>query len=292
MIQLFHTASEQCSQAVTQLYSTSFASAIRMLHKDLRAPVCAIYGFVRLADEIVDSFHDFDKPTLLRQFEEETYAAIDRGISLNPVLHSFQMTVNHYQIDHALINAFFRSMEMDLTRCRYDADGYNEYIYGSAEAVGLMCLHVFCEGKKEFYEELRPAASSLGAAFQKVNFLRDIKADYSGLSRMYFPCCDFNNFTESDKKNIERDIYQDFAKAYKGILHLPIKARFGVYVAYKYYFSLFKKITRLKPANILQQRVRIPAYRKFFIVMRATVRNQLRMIAPRQKGWPGMEGSF
>ncbi len=278
MVQLFHITSEKCSRVVTENYSTSFASAIRMLHKDLRAPVFNIYGFVRFADEIVDSFHEYDKASLLEQFRKETWDAIDRGISLNPILNSFQRTVNEYAIDRELIHAFFRSMEMDLQRESYDCAGYQEYIYGSAEVVGLMCLYVFCEGQKERYQELEMHARSLGAAFQKVNFLRDIKADYNGLSRIYFPGCDFNNFSEGDKKQIEEDIYNDFNQAYEGIVKLPLKARFGVYVAYKYYLSLFKRICKLKPARVLEERVRIPNYRKALIIFRAGIKNQLRLI--------------
>jgi 15-cis-phytoene synthase len=278
MVELFHTASENCSKIVTENYSTSFSSAIRMLHKDLRAPIFNIYGFVRFADEIVDTFHDYDKPLLLQQFKTETYDAIQRGISLNPILNSFQRTVNEFNIDHKLIDAFFHSMEMDLENKNYDCKGYKEYIYGSAEVVGLMCLYVFCEGKKEMYDELKNAARSLGAAFQKVNFLRDIKSDYNGLSRIYFPGCDFNNFNEQNKTQIEEDIHNDFSQAYKGITLLPVKARFGVYVAYKYYFSLFKKIKRMQPARVLEERIRIPNYHKAMIIFRAGVKNQLRLI--------------
>ena len=278
MIQLFHTTSQNCSKIVTENYSTSFYSAIRMLHKDLRQPVFNIYGFVRFADEIVDTFHDYDKEFLLQQFRTETYDAIQRGISLNPILNSFQRTVNEFNIDQKLIDAFFQSMEMDLSQKAYDCQGYKEYIYGSAEVVGLMCLYVFCEGKKELYEELESSARSLGAAFQKVNFLRDIKADFNGLARVYFPGCDFNNFTEQEKRQIEEDIHNDFRQAYQGIKHLPLKARFGVYVAYKYYLSLFKKIKRMKPARVLEERIRIPNYRKAMIIFRAGVKNQLRLI--------------
>jgi phytoene/squalene synthetase len=278
VIELFHKVSQECSQVVTKRYSTSFSSAIRLLHKDLRAPIFNIYGFVRLADEIVDTFHSYDKAALLEQFKKETYEAIQSGISLNPILNSFQRTVNEYKIDLQLIEAFFNSMEMDLTKQVYDADGYNEYIYGSAEVVGLMCLYIFCEGDKEKYSRLKSYARSLGAAFQKVNFLRDVKADYNGLSRTYFPGCDFSNFSRQQKSQIEKDIQNDFRQAYKGILQLPLKARFGVYVAYKYYLSLFKKIKKTQPARILESRIRIPAYRKAMIVVRAGVKNQLRLI--------------
>jgi phytoene/squalene synthetase len=249
-----------------------------MLHRDLRKPIFNIYGFVRFADEIVDTFHEYDKPLLLAQFKKETYDAIERKISLNPILNSFQRTVNEYNIDLKLVDAFFRSMEMDLEKKQYDCDGYREYIYGSAEVVGLMCLYVFCEGKKDLYNKLEASARSLGAAFQKVNFLRDIKADYNELSRVYFPGCDFNNFTAADKQKIESDIHADFKNAYHGICQLPLKARFGVYVAYKYYLSLFKKIKKMQPASVLERRVRIPNFYKAMIVLRAGVKNQLGLI--------------
>ena len=278
MVQLFHTTSENCSRIITENYSTSFSSAIRMLHKDLRTPIFNIYGFVRFADEIVDTFHDYDKAALLQQFKKDTYDAIQRGISLNPALNSFQRTVNEFNIDLKLVDAFFHSMEMDLSKQVYDFEGYKEYIYGSAEVVGLMCLYVFCEGEKSLYNKLEFSAKALGAAFQKVNFLRDIKADYNGLSRIYFPGCDFANFSESEKKAIEQDIQNDFEAAYEGIKMLPLKARFGVYVAYKYYLSLFKKIKKLEPERVLDTRIRIPNYLKAMIVLRAGVKNQLRLI--------------
>jgi phytoene/squalene synthetase len=278
MISLFHTVSEQCSKLTTEQYSTSFSTAIRLLHRDLRQPIHNIYGFVRLADEIVDTFHDFDKETLLREFKKDTYSAISRGISLNPILHSFQLTVNAYNIDQHLIEAFFNSMEMDLSERTYDASEYLHYIYGSAEVVGLMCLQVFCEGNKEQYNDLKDPARSLGAAFQKVNFLRDVKADFEGLERMYFPGCDFRNFTEADKRQIEADISKDFEDAYLGIIKLPLKARFGVYVAYKYYLSLFQKIKKLQPHRILEERVRIPNYGKAVIVAKAGLRSQLNIL--------------
>jgi phytoene synthase len=266
MIDLFHTVSEKCSRIVTEKYSTSFASAIRLLHKDLRAPVFNIYGFVRFADEIVDTFHDYDKARLLEDFKKEAYEAIDRRISCNPILNSFQRTVNKYNISRELIEAFFHSMKMDLSRQTYERDDeFREYVYGSAEVVGLMCLCVFCEGRKDLYDQLKTSSQSLGAAFQKVNFLRDIKSDYFSLSRMYFPHCDFNNFTPDHKKQIETDIQKDFHNAYKGILKLPMKARFGVYVAYKYYL-------------FLEQRIRISNYTKLIIILRAGVKNQLHLI--------------
>ena len=278
MINLFHDLSQQCSKETTERYSTSFSSAIKLLHQDLRGPIFNIYGFVRFADEIVDTFHQFNKAELLIEFKKDTYLAIERGISLNPILHSFQLTVNKFRISHDLIESFFVSMEMDLDKTSYNSQGYKEYIYGSAEVVGLMCLYVFCEGDQSKYDELKPGAQSLGAAFQKVNFLRDVKADYEQLSRTYFPEVDFNNFTPSMKKQIEEDIAIDFAAAYDAIINLPVKARFGVYVAYKYYLSLFKKIKKSNPSNILEQRIRIPNYGKAFIVAKAGLRSQLNML--------------
>ena len=278
MMNLFHEVSQDCSRITTEKYSTSFSSAIRLLHKDLRTPICNIYGFVRFADEIVDTFHGYDKAMLFEEFKKATYDAIERGISLNPILHSFQMIVNQYKIDHALIDAFLYSMELDLGKHTYDRAGYETYIYGSAEVVGLMCLYIFCEGNQAQYDALKPAAKSLGSAFQKVNFLRDVKADFEGLDRMYFPDCDFYNFTQADKLAIEQDIQKDFDEAYAGILNLPIKARFGVYVAYKYYLSLFKKIQRLEPAHILESRIRIPDYGKAFILAKAGIRSQLNIM--------------
>ncbi len=278
MMHLFHEVSQYCSRTTTERYSTSFSSAIRLLHSELRQPIYNIYGFVRFADEIVDTFHEHDKVRLLAQFKKETYDAIRDGISLNPILHSFQLTVNRYRIDHDLIEAFFNSMEMDLEKKAYNSEGYQEYIYGSAEVVGLMCLYVFLDGDQEAYKKFRPSAQSLGAAFQKVNFLRDLKADYSQLDRTYFPGLDFRQFTEAEKRQIEKDIQKDFDHAYEGIIRLPEKAKFGVYVAYKYYLSLFRRIKQMQPARIMNERVRIPNYGKFMILLRAGVRNQLNIM--------------
>lgn len=278
MMNIFHSVSEQCSKITTEAYSTSFASAIRLLHKDLRTPIYNIYGFVRFADEIVDTFHDHDKSLLLQQFKIETFEAIKRKISLNPILHSFQQTVNCFKIDIDLVHAFFASMEQDLNKIEYDQSSYKEYIYGSAEVVGLMCLYVFCEGEKALFESLKSYAQSLGAAFQKVNFLRDIKADSEQLERMYFPGCSFQHFSQSDKTRIEEDIQKDFEKAFVGIINLPMKARFGVYVAYKYYLTLFRKIKRINATEILNERIRIPNYGKVVIVAKAGLRSQFNML--------------
>lgn len=275
---LFNQLSQQCSKATTEKYSTSFSRAIKLLHHDLRGPIYNIYGFVRFADEIVDTFHQYQKEELLTDFKKDAFKAIEKGISLNPILHSFQRTVKEYNISTDLVEAFFSSMEMDLGNTTYNSDRYRDYIYGSAEVVGLMCLYIFCDKDKKRYEKLKPSAQSLGAAFQKVNFLRDIKADFKKLNRTYFPEVDFNNFTPLMKKQIEEDIEKDFRDAYDGILQLPSKARFGVYVAYQYYLSLFKKIKRTAPANILEQRIRIPNYSKAYIVARAGFRSQFNLI--------------
>ena len=278
MISTFHEVSHECSRLTTKRYSTSFSSAIKLLHKDVRGPIFDIYGLVRFADEIVDTLHDFDKATLLANFKAETYTAIENGVSLNPIIHSFQRTVNRFNIDHKLIDAFFRSMEFDLDKGQYSTTDYQEYIYGSAEVVGLMCLYVFCDGNKESYELLKPSAQALGSAFQKVNFLRDVKADYQQLNRVYFPGVDFNSFTYEMKSLIESDIAKEFADAYAGILKLPLTARFGVYLAYKYYLSLFKKIKAVKPQRILEERIRIPNYMKLWVATKVVIRTQLNIL--------------
>ena len=278
MMRLFIKNSEDCSRLTTENYSTSFASAIRLLHKDLRNDIHNVYGFVRFADEIVDTFHDYDKEALLQSYCEDTYKAIDNGISLNPILNSFQLTVHKYKLDISLVDAFFKSMHYDLDKSYHDEDSYKEYIYGSAEVVGLMCLCIFCQGDKTMYRQLKSYARSLGAAFQKVNFLRDIKADNDLLDRMYFPNCNFKNFSSADKKQIEEDIQLDFDNAYEGILMLPAKARFGVYVAYKYYLSLFKKIKKTQPAKIIKNRIRIPDYSKALILAKAGLRNRFNLL--------------
>ncbi|MFY8165595.1 MAG: phytoene/squalene synthase family protein [Sediminibacterium sp.] len=277
-LKLYNEVTAQSSKYTTLLYSSSFSSAIGLLHKDLRQPIYDIYGFVRFADEIVDTFHDYDKEQLLKQFKADTYAALENGISLNPILHRFQLTFNQYKIDRSLLDAFLVSMEMDLSKQEHNLDSYNTYIYGSAEVVGLMCLYIFCDGNLSQLEYLKPSAQRLGAAFQKVNFLRDIKADFEGLERMYFPNCDFSNFTQADKDAIEADIQADFEAALVGIKALPIKCRFGVYVAFKYYYSLFKKIKRMHAHSILKTRIRIPDLNKFLILLNAKVRTTLNLL--------------
>ena len=278
MIERFHKTSQQCSRITTENYSTSFAAAIRLLHKDIRTDIYNIYGFVRFADEIVDSFHGYNKEQLLRSFRAETFSAIEEKISLNPILHSFQITANKYNIELSLIDAFFQSMQYDLHKNYFTESSYEKYIYGSAETVGLMCLRIFCTGDEVLYDRLKDYARSLGAAFQKVNFLRDMKADREQLDRMYFPGCNFNNFTPEQKKRIETDIQRDFDRAYEGMLQLPARARLGVYVAFKYYYSLFKKIKRLQPKSVLRNRIRIPDHAKIFILAKAGLRYQFNIL--------------
>ena len=274
MFELFEKTSAQCSKHITETYSTSFSLGIKTLNKKLREPVYGIYGMVRLADEIVDTFHDYDKKALLAKFRRDTFEAIESGISLNPVLQSFQKTVNQYQIPVHLIEAFFKSMEMDLYQSAYGEQGYNEYIYGSAEAVGLMCLKVFVQGDTAAYERLQPAACSLGAAFQKVNFLRDMKSDFDERGRVYFPGIDFANFREEAKQQIEREVADDFQKAYIGITQLPIGARAGVLLAYKYYLHLFSRIRKTPVSRIKETRVRVPDFQKILILMETLVRQK------------------
>lgn len=258
MKELFDKVSLRCSRITTTAYSTSFTLGIRCLDPSLRDPIYSIYGFVRFADEIVDTFHDFDKERLLEKFRNDTYDAIREKISLNPILNSFQDTVNRFQIDNSLIDQFLHSMKMDLFRTEHDENTFKEYVLGSAEVVGLMCLKVFCGGDKTEYEKLKPYAMSLGAAFQKINFLRDLNADYLGMGRVYFPNVDLEQFNEQSKKSIEECIAADFQHAYLGIKQLPRSARFGVYIAYVYYLALFKKIRNTPSHQVMKSRIRIP----------------------------------
>jgi phytoene synthase len=275
---LFDQISQEMSELTTKRYSTSFSLGISFLHKEIQKPIYAIYGFVRFADEIVDTFHGYDKEKLLADFKMQTYEAIDAGISLNPILNSFQWAVNRYQIPTELIDTFLDSMEMDLQKHTYDQGKYETYILGSAEVVGLMCLKVFVEGDQAQYEHLKPFAMKLGAAFQKINFLRDLKADYQELGRTYFPGINLTEFNNALKTEIEADIALDFQKGYEGILLLPRKARFGVYMAYKYYFKLFKKIKSTPAEMVLNERIRIPNYRKMRILLTSYVRHNLNLL--------------
>lgn len=277
-MELYRNTCLECSKLITKRYSTSFTLGIRTLSKKYHSPIYAIYGFVRYADEIVDTFHDFDKAKLLRAFRADTYAAIEQGISLNPVLHSFQDVVNTYHIERELIDAFLYSMEMDLTKTAYTDQKYDEYIYGSAEVVGLMCLRVFCEGDHAMYDRLLEPARSLGKAFQKVNFLRDMKSDFQDRGRVYFPGVSFDRFDQAAKRAIEADIKHDFDHAYTGIIALPEGARRGVYLAYKYYLRLFRKIVNLPAERILQERVRVPDNQKIAMLIGTYVQHQFNFL--------------
>ena len=279
MKKLFDNVSEVCSKVVTESYSTSFSLATKMLSSSIRQDIYNIYGFVRFADEIVDSFHDYNKEELLNNFEKELTYALTNKISLNPILNSFQKTVNKYNIDTSLINAFLKSMRWDLDKNIYlNKSEFNEYIYGSADVVGLMCLKVFVVGNEKMYEDLKVPAMALGSAFQKVNFLRDLKADHEGLNRSYFPDLNIENFDEISKKKILIDIENDFSEALKGIFNLPKSARFGVYTAYKYYLKLLKKLKKTPPIKIKSTRIRVPNYQKMNVLARSYVRYRLNIL--------------
>jgi len=277
-MELFKETCLKCSKLITEAYSTSFTLGIKTLDKKFHMPIYGIYGFVRLADEIVDTFHAYEKRRLLADFKKQTYEAIDSGISLNPVLHAFQWVVKQYSIDREYIEAFLKSMEMDLEDHVYDSALYKDYIYGSAEVVGLMCLKVFCEGDAEMFARLKKPACSLGAAFQKVNFLRDMQSDYKDRGRVYFPKVDYKSFNNSSKAEIEADILQDFEAAYAGIMALPGAARMGVYLAYVYYRQLFRKIQNLPATHILRERVRVPDNRKLALLLGSYLKYRFNVI--------------
>lgn len=266
MKHLFDKVSAQASKHTTQTYSTSFSLGIYCLNKKLHRAIYNIYGFVRFADEIVDSFHEYDKETLLKEFKEDTYKAIERKISLNPILNSFQEVVNTFHIEQELIDCFLNSMEMDLKQSAHSDESYNQYILGSAEVVGLMCLRVFTNGNEQQYQTLKPSAMKLGAAFQKVNFLRDIKNDMDYLGRIYFPKVNLKCLTEDEKRTIESEIEKDFNDALIGIKQLPSSSKYGVYVAYVYYNSLFKKIKSTPSTKIMIERIRVPNYQKISLL--------------------------
>lgn len=275
MKKLFDDLSYKISKQTTKQYSTSFSLGILALSPKIRNSIYAIYGYVRLADEIVDSFHDFDRSTLLARFREQTNQALEEKISLNPILQCFQETIHRYEIDVKLIDQFLNSMEMDLQKIDYNSDLYKQYILGSAEVVGLMCLHIFVDGNKEQYEILKPSAMKLGSAFQKVNFLRDLKDDYQVLGRTYFPNVDITFFDNSVKEHIEKDIQIEFREALEGIKNLPNSSRFGVYLAYRYYISLFRKIKKTPAKKIINQRIRISNGRKFSLMMSSYVQYKI-----------------
>lgn len=276
---LFDTVSFACSVKVTKAYSTSFSSAVKMLAPSIRQDIYNIYGFVRFADEIVDSFHDYNKEELFEKFEIELEDAIRNKISLNPILNSFQHTVIKHNISQDLIDAFMKSMKLDLVKQEYKTtEEYHEYIYGSADVVGLMCLMVFVNGDEKKYEELKASAMKLGSAFQKVNFLRDLKADFEGLNRTYFPNTDLNKLTETSKKEIIEDIEADFKMAYEGILRLPIEAKFGVYTAYRYYKRLLTRLKTTPSTEIKNTRIRVPDYQKVELLARCYVKYRLNLL--------------
>ena len=279
MKKLFDQVSESCSRIVTESYSTSFSLATKMLDSSIRQDIYNIYGFVRFADEIVDSFHNYDKKVLLNLFEKDLKKSIEDKISLNPILNSFQKTIHNYQIDYELIDSFLNSMKLDLDKKKYlTKKEFDQYVYGSADVVGLMCLKVFVKGNKNQYNDLRPYAMSLGSAFQKVNFLRDLKADHDGLNRSYFPNLNIDEFDESSKKIILDEIDKDFRHALKGIFKLPSSARFGVYTAYKYYLKLLNKLRKTHPLKIKTSRIRVPNYQKVNVLARSYVRYRLNIL--------------
>ena len=278
MKSLFDNVSENCSKITTHTYSTSFSMGIYFLNKSLRNPIYSIYGFVRFADEIVDSFHGYDKKYLLDKFKSDTEDAIKKRISLNPILNAFQKVVHQYNIEQKLIDIFLMSMEMDLEKVDYSQKKYQQYILGSAEVVGLMCLHVFTEGNKELYEKLKPFAMKLGAAFQKVNFLRDLNVDYNILGRTYFPNVDITQFTSLEKKLIEQEIENDFNEALVGIRKLPRSSKGGVYLAFVYYKSLFRKIKNVPAQRVLKERIRISNANKFGLMINSMLRYQMNLL--------------
>ena len=279
MIKLFNDISQEFSKLVTIKYSTSFSLATKTLNSSIRSHIYNIYGFVRFADEIVDTFHEFPKKELLENFENNLFMALKNKISLNPILNSFQLTVNKFNIDYSLIESFLKSMKWDLNKKKYNSQKeFNEYIYGSADVVGLMCLKVFVNGNPKKYKELVPNAMALGSAFQKVNFLRDLKDDYENLNRSYFPNIDFANFSEESKKNIINEIKKDFELALKGIKKLPNSSKLGVYTAYKYYLKLLQKLEKTPSLKIKSTRIRIPNYQKVNLLLYSYFKHQFKFI--------------
>ncbi|EDP69951.1 phytoene synthase [Flavobacteriales bacterium ALC-1] len=279
MKSLFDNVSKECSKLVTNAYSTSFSMATKMLSDVIRQDIYNIYGFVRFADEIVDTFHDYDKEKLFKNFEADLEAALIDKISLNPILNSFQETYHKYGIDKHLVDSFMNSMRLDLHKKDYlTEEEYRAYIYGSADVVGLMCLKIFVKGDKVKYEDLKESAMSLGSAFQKVNFLRDLKADFEDLSRTYFPNTDLNQLDEPSKQAIISDIEADFAKGLDGIKRLPIEAKFGVFMAYRYYNKLLDKLKKTPALKIKSTRIRVPNYKKVELLTRSYVKYQLNLL--------------
>ncbi len=279
MIQIFDNVAYECSKKVTNSYSTSFSSAVKMLGPSIRPAIHAVYGFVRFADEIVDTFHDKDKKLLLDKFEWDFYQALEQGISLNPILHSFAKTIKEYDIDLELVDAFMKSMRMDLDKKEYNTQAeYEEYIYGSADVVGLMCLKIFVNGDETAYQKLKPTAMKLGSAFQKVNFLRDLKNDAELLERSYFPDVDLKNLSPENKKEIVAEIQADFDAAFEGIKQLPTSSKFGVYTAYRYYKQLLKKLQKTPSNQIMETRIRVNDYHKFGLMVQSYFNIKLNLV--------------
>lgn len=279
MKSIYDIVSKDCSKIVTKTYSTSFSMATKMLSSSIRQDIYNIYGFVRLADEIVDSFHDYPKKELFSKFEKDLEISLKNKISLNPILNSFQYTYHKYDIDHELVSSFMDSMRLDLSKSKYKTEEeYKNYIYGSADVVGLMCLKVFVKGNRKKYDELKSSAMSLGSAFQKVNFLRDLKADFDDLNRTYFPNTDLDNLDENSKQNIIIDIENDFSEGLKGIKLLPIEAKFGVFMAYRYYSQLLKKLKKTPALEIKNTRIRVPNYKKIELLTRSFVKYHLNLL--------------
>lgn len=279
MKSIFDSVSKKCSKEITKFYSTSFSLATSMLSSEIRQDIYNIYGFVRVADEIVDSFHDYDKVTLLNRFEEDLSYALDHKISTNPVLNAFQETVHRYEIDREFIDAFMQSMRWDLSKKVYETDEeYKSYIYGSADVVGLMCLRVFVKGDHKLFKELKSSAMALGSAFQKVNFLRDLKNDFEQLKRSYFPGVDLRQLDDASKQKIIAEIESDFNKGLSGIFKLPNAAKFGVYTAYKYYLRLLKKLKRVPSEQIKNKRVRVANIQKVDVLARSYVRYRFNIL--------------
>jgi phytoene/squalene synthetase len=276
--EIFNHVSQETSSLTTKAYSTSFSKSIALLSKELQEPIYAIYGFVRIADEIVDSFHEYDKTLLLKEFKVATYKSIERKISINPILQSFQLVVNKYNIDLNLIETFFKSMEMDLVPQDYNRGNYEEYIVGSAEVVGLMCLYVFTNGNIELYKKMEKYAVRLGATFQKINFLRDLKFDYEQLGRVYFPGINIEGFDNKNKQILEKEILTDFNEALKGIRLLSPEAQFGVYLAFSYYLALFSKIQSKDAKDILKERIRISNFSKLMLLPKVYFKYKFNML--------------
>ncbi|MDF1576561.1 MAG: phytoene/squalene synthase family protein [Bacteroidales bacterium] len=275
---LYSTTSLAVSKTITRAYTSSFYAGMKLLSREMRKAIYAIYGFVRIADEIVDSFHGHDQERLLKEFKAETFRAIERGVSANPVLHSYQRVVNQYQIDRALTESFFTSMEMDLVKINHDPESYNQYIYGSAEVVGLMCLSVFYPDDKESYNAMAEPARKLGEAFQKINFLRDIRSDRDERNRIYFPGLEIDSFDRDMKRTIEKEIKADFREALSGIRKLHREARLGVYLAYRYYYQLLLKIEKLSPEQLLSGRTSVGKRVKYLLLLKAYIRFRLGLI--------------